>query len=155
MNSGGNLFEVIDLNNPVAGAIANLAVLIGETGAEIVVGSLPAIRGDETQMTQLFQDLVTNGIRFRSSQTPRIQIFAHREDGKPVVTVSDNGIGIDPAHYRRIFQIFQRQQDREGRPESGIGLAGCERIMERHGGHIELESAFGQGTVFKLKFANC
>ncbi|HLF31631.1 MAG TPA: ATP-binding protein, partial [Xanthomonadales bacterium] len=142
----------VDLNASVAGAIANLMVLISERGAEINVTSLPEVQGDAAQLMQLLQNLIANGIKFCRDRSPKMDISAYREDGHWRVRVSDNGIGIEPAHYGKIFQMFQRLHSREEFPGTGVGLAVCKRIMERHGGSIEVESLQGQGSTFTLIF---
>jgi len=147
------VFEELNLDKPVADAVANLAELIRESGAEISVAALPEIHGDRAQLMQLFQNLIANGIKFCAVQhQPKIIIDAHRDEQGWLVEVSDNGIGIEPAHYERIFQIFSRLHPRETYPGTGVGLAVCKQIMERHGGRIEVESVPGQGTTFKLFF---
>ncbi|MSQ97695.1 MAG: two-component sensor histidine kinase [Xanthomonadales bacterium] len=145
------VLEQIRLNKPVADAMANLAVLIGEREAQITVAALPEVCGDGVQLMQLFQNLINNGIKFCSAPPPKIAIGAHREEGRWVVEVSDNGIGIAPAHYQKIFQIFSRLHSREAYPGTGVGLV-CKQIMERLGGHIDVASMPGQGTTFKLCF---
>jgi PAS domain S-box-containing protein len=152
VNSQGGDFQPVALERPVAGAVGNLSVLIGETGAEIEVGGLPEVRADPAQMIQLFQNLLANAIKFCPGKTPRIRIDGRRDGDTVVVTVTDNGIGIEAAHYQRIFQIFQRLHGRDEYPGSGVGLAVCRRIMERHGGRIDVESQAGEGTVFSLEF---
>lgn len=146
------VLEQLNLNKPVADAMANLAVLIRESGAVISVAELPEVRGDGSQLMQLFQNLIANAIKFHRDQAPKIDISSHSEEGRWVVEVSDNGIGIDPAHYQKIFQIFSRLHTREAYPGTGVGLAICKQIMERHGGRIEVRSQFGQGTSFRLCF---
>ncbi len=152
VRSKGLVFEPIGLNRPAADAVANLAVLIHECGAEVSVAALPEISGDRNQLMQLFQNLIANGIKFCRTHPSKIGISSQRENGHWVVEVSDNGIGIDPAHYQKIFQIFSRLHARESYPGTGVGLAICKQIMERHGGRIEVESQLGEGTTFKLCF---
>jgi PAS domain S-box-containing protein len=152
VNSQGGAFERINLERCVAGALSNLTVLIGETAAKIDVGALPEVRADPSQVVQLFQNLLANAIKFCPHRTPSIRVEGRRERGCAIVTVSDNGIGIDPAHYERIFQIFQRLHGRGDFAGTGVGLAVCKRIMERHGGTIELESKRDEGTTFRLEF---
>lgn len=145
-------FVLVDLNKAVAEAIANLAVMIRERGAVITASQLPEIQGDSAQITQLFQNLIANGIKFCRDRPPRINIGARRENGHWQVRVGDNGIGIQPAHYAKIFQMFQRLHTREEYPGTGVGLTVCWRIMERHNGSIDLESIEGQGSTFTLNF---
>lgn len=152
VRSKDRVCEPLNLNKPVADAVANLAVLIHESGARINVAALPEVEGDGSQLMQLLQNLIANGIKFCRQQPPKIDISSHTRDGRLVVTVSDNGIGIDPAHHQKIFQIFSRLHTRETYPGTGVGLAICKQIMERQGGHIEVQSQPGQGTTFKLCF---
>ncbi|MBI5831502.1 MAG: PAS domain S-box protein, partial [Armatimonadetes bacterium] len=136
---------------PLANALENLTLAIAESAAEFVVGELPVVPCDALQMTQLFQNLVGNAIKFRrADDVPRIQINARpTEDGAAWrFTVSDNGIGIEPEYHERIFVIFQRLHTRRQYPGTGIGLAVCKRIVERHGGEIGVESQPGEGTAF-------
>lgn len=144
--------EPVDLNKSVAKAISNLTVLIEERGAQVSVSVLPSIHGDGEQLVQLFQTLIANGIKFCHSRPPRIEVKAYKEAGRKFIQVSDNGVGIEPAHYQRIFQIFQGTHSREEFLGSGGGLRVCQRIMEHHGGSIELESLAGQGSTFTLRF---
>ena len=132
--------------------MANLAVLVHERGVEIHATQLPEVHADSAQMMQLFQNLIANGIKFCRDHPPRIDVSAHKEDGHWQVRVSDNGIGIDPEHHARIFQMFHRLHGRNEFPGTGVGLTVCQRIMERHGGSIEVESLTGQGSTFTLIF---
>jgi len=109
---------------------------------------LPAVRGDQVQVALLFQNLLDNALKFRSAEPPRIHVTARPEDGVWVFAVRDNGIGIDPKHFDRIFKVFQRLHTVQRYPGSGIGLAVCERIVHRHGGRIWVESEFGKGATF-------
>lgn len=145
-------------------AIANLQVIIDESGATITHDHLPRVMFDDVQMTQLFQNLISNAIKFRSKETPYINISAKKvknskfplpksESGNQkskswLFSVQDNGIGIDPKFKDRIFTIFQRLHPREKYPGVGIGLTICERIVNRHGGRIWVESKTGKGSTF-------
>lgn len=145
-------FEATDLAEPLRDALANLSMLIHESGADVDVGPLPVLECDRSQVMQLFQNLVSNAIKFCRDRKPAIRIRSRQIAGRWVVDVEDNGIGIDPAHYERIFQIFQRLHGRDEFPGTGVGLAVCARIMERHGGGIEVESEPGRGSRFSLRF---
>lgn len=134
--------------NVLEEAIANLQLAIEESGARITHEPLPQVNGDPTQLTQLLQNLLSNAIKFRGREPARIHIQAQREDGEWVFCVSDNGIGIDPKFAERIFVIFQRLHDRASYPGTGIGLAICKRIVQRHGGRIWVESQPGAGARF-------
>ncbi|WP_447599394.1 sensor histidine kinase [Nitrospira sp. Nam80] len=125
-----------------------LQLTIKDTDAVVTHDSLPSIKADERQMTQLFQNLISNATKFRGCQPPRIHISAKRLDGEWLFSVHDNGIGIDTQYADRIFVIFQRLHNREEYPGTGIGLAICKKIVERHGGRIWMESEPGQGSTF-------
>jgi PAS domain S-box-containing protein len=129
-------------------AVANLQAAIGEHGAEVTRDPLPIVRGDPTQLAQLLQNLIGNAIKFKGDRTPCVHVSAKTEQGQWVFTVRDNGIGIEPQYFERIFAIFQRLHSREQYPGTGIGLAICKRIVERHGGRIWVESQPGAGTAF-------
>jgi PAS domain S-box-containing protein len=141
----------VSLDRVVAQASENLAVTIEQSGAVIEVGPLPTITADETQLVQLFQNLIDNAIKFRGPERPRIRITADPAvSSVPSVTirVADNGIGIDPRHQDRIFRLFQRLHTEQEYPGTGIGLAVCKKIVERHGGTIRVESEPGKGSTF-------
>ena len=144
----GNPFTEVDCHNVVAEAIVNLKAAVEESGASIETDDMPVIKGDEMQLVQLFQNLIGNSIKFRSDESPQIKISARLEDSKWVFSISDNGIGIDPQYRDRIFVIFQRLHPREKYEGTGMGLAICKKIVERHGGKIWFESAPGSGTTF-------
>ena len=129
-------------------ACANLRKAIEENGAEVAVGELPVVMGDHSQLVQLFQNLVANAIKFRAAQPPQIRVEAERQDSMWRFSVSDNGIGIDPEYLERIFVIFQRLHGRTEYDGTGIGLAVCKKIVERHGGRIWVESRPGEGSTF-------
>lgn len=128
-------------------AILNLEALVKETRTAITHDPLPVVMGDEIQLGQVFQNLISNAIKYRGSVDPRIHISVRQEDGDWVFTVKDNGIGIDPQYHERIFGIFKRLHGRE-LPGTGMGLAICKRIIERHGGRIWVESGTGSGSRF-------
>ena len=140
--------KVVDANLLVDVALANLHDAIRASRADISVEPLPYISADEGQMISLFQNLIGNGIKYRApDRRPVIKVAAHRVDDHWVVSVADNGIGIDPEYHERIFVIFQRLHNREEFEGTGIGLAVCKRIVEGHGGHIWLNSELGKGTT--------
>ena len=133
--------ESVDLNEVVREALDNVAVLREETGAEIDAGELPQVTGDRTQLTQLFQNLIGNAIKFRREDVPpRVAIEAHRTGDGWEFRCADNGIGIEPRYSDRIFLIFQRLHPRDEYAGTGIGLALCKKIVEFHGGRIWLGS---------------
>jgi PAS domain S-box-containing protein len=131
-------------------ALRSLRVAIGESAAQVECGVLPVVMGDAAQLTQLFQNLIANAIKFRGGQAPRIAVRAEPEDGFWRFEVQDNGIGIAPEYFERIFVMFQRLHSRSTYPGTGIGLAICKKIVERHGGRIWVESAPQRGSVFKF-----
>lgn len=142
----------LDTHDALGEVVSNLQVAIQESGALVTNGELPEVLGDRTQIVQVFQNLIGNGIKFRRlDQHPRIHVQAVRFEEDPAFwrfSISDNGIGIDERHFERLFVIFQRLHSKQEYPGMGIGLALCKRIVERHGGRIWLESVFGQGTTF-------
>lgn len=141
-------FVSTDLNTVVDDIRKDLRVAITEHKAKIEVGDLPTLNAAPTQMRQLFQNLIQNAIKFRGKDNPHIQISAERRSDDWLFSVRDNGIGIEPKYYDRIFIIFQRLHDREQYPGTGIGLSLCKKIVELHCGHIWIEPNNGQGTVF-------
>jgi light-regulated signal transduction histidine kinase (bacteriophytochrome) len=150
----GKPFEPTDCETILEQALTNLQVAIEESGAAVTHDPLPTVVADGTQLVQLFQNLIGNAIKFRSEEPPRVHVSASEtfEVSKTSkvwrVSVQDNGIGIDPEYHERIFLIFQRLHTREEYPGTGIGLAVCKKIVERHGGRIWVESQFGKGSTF-------
>ena len=146
----GKAFTPTSLDQVLGDALANLTVAVEEAKAEIVHGPLPTVMGDPTQLLQLFQNLIGNAIKFRRDVPIRVVIDAQHEDGQWLISVSDNGIGIDPQYAERIFMIFQRLHTREQYPGTGIGLSVCKKIVERHGGRIWVEPGPIEGSIFKF-----
>jgi signal transduction histidine kinase len=144
----GKAFEPTDCNAVFDRTLANLSTAIEESRAVVTSNDLPTVMADEGQMVQLFQNLVGNAIKFRGEDPPRVHISAKQENNECVLSVSDNGIGIDPEYYERIFVIFQRLHGKNHYPGTGIGLAVCKKIVDRHGGRIWLESESGKGSTF-------
>jgi PAS domain S-box-containing protein len=141
-------FARVDSKAALDKALANLRLIIGETGANIVCGCLPALYADGSQLTQLFQNLIGNALKFRGDLSPCVEIDAERQDEEWVFHVRDNGIGIAPEYFERIFLMFQRLHSKREYPGTGIGLTICKKIVERHGGRIWIESEQGKGTTF-------
>ncbi len=137
--------EVLDI------ALANLAAAIAESGAVVTRDALPAVEVDATQMAQVFQNLVGNAIKFRGARTPAIHVGATKnKEGGWTLSVSDNGIGMEPQYFERIFEVFQRLHTRTEYQGTGIGLAICKKIVERHGGRMHVESRIGEGSTFRF-----
>ena len=135
-------------------ALINLRGAIEESSALVTHDPLPAVMADEMQLVQLFQNLVGNAIKYQNPGTPRIHVSAVRSVGKKwIFSVKDNGLGIDPQYFERIFGMFQRLHKREEFAGTGIGLAICKKIVERHGGSISVESRPGQGATFRFSLA--
>ncbi len=129
-------------------AMANLKMAVEESGAIVTHDDLPTEVADEMQMVQVFQNLIGNAIKFKSQETPRIHVSVRPEGDEWIFSVQDNGIGIDPQFFDRVFTIFQRLHGRDEYPGTGIGLTVTKKIVERHGGRIWLESEPGKGTTF-------
>ena len=128
-------------------ALSNLGAAIKQSRATIASDHLPTVRAHDTHLLQLFQNLVGNAIKYRSKEPPRIQVSAKQEETEWVFAVRDNGIGIDPQYTKQVFGIFTRLHGRKY-PGTGIGLAICQKIVERYGGRIWVESALGKGATF-------
>ncbi len=137
----------------VAQVLEGLAVTIRETAAEITWDPLPPVQADTTQLGQLFQNLLGNALKYRSERPPRIHIGVERQEERWQFAVRDNGIGIDPQYVERIFLVFQRLHTQDEYPGTGIGLAICQKIVERHGGQFAVESQVGQGATFSFTLA--
>jgi len=141
-------FELVDCQTVYQAALENLKSAIEESGAEVTSGPLPLVMGDGIQLVQLFQNLLANAIKFEGQRRPRIHVSAEQREQEWRITVRDNGIGIDPKNFRRLFILFQRFHTSEKYPGTGIGLAICKKIVERHGGRIGVESVPGEGSIF-------
>ncbi|OIB58707.1 hypothetical protein BBD46_07720 [Natrialba sp. SSL1] len=144
----GSAFESVDLETVLENARDDLQVKIDESGAEITADPLPRVTGDPGQLRQVFQNLLSNAITYSGEDSPRIQISADTNDEECVISVRDEGIGIDVESQDRIFEVFQRLHNHEEHAGTGIGLALCQRIVERHGGEIWVESEPGEGATF-------
>jgi PAS domain S-box-containing protein len=140
--------EPTDSHDALGQALANLGTAIRESGTLVTNDDLPLVKADEGQLVQLFQNLVGNAIKFRGQEPPRVHVSALPRGGEWLFTVRDNGIGIAKEYHERIFSIFQRLHSREEYPGTGIGLALCKRIVERHGGTIRVESEPDSGSNF-------
>ena len=141
-------FESADCELILNQVLSNLEISIKESGAVISHDQLPVVTADSTQLTQVFQNLIANAIKFHSEKTPEINISVQKENNKWIFSVADNGIGIDPKHCERIFEVFKRLHKRREYPGTGIGLSICKKIVERHGGQIWVESNQDGGSIF-------
>jgi signal transduction histidine kinase len=129
-------------------ALANLKMTIEDNQATVTHDPLPTVMADDRQLEQLFQNLVGNAIKFHGAEPPKVHVRAERSSGGWTFAVKDNGIGIEPQYFDRVFQVFQRLHTMKEYPGTGIGLAVCKKIVERHGGRIWVESEPGKGTSF-------
>ena len=148
VNTAGRQFEPTAMETVLTAALNNLTNAVKESQAIITHDPLPAVMGDDKQLAQLFQNLLSNAVKFGGAQPPRIHISAKQTDGEWLFSVRDHGIGLDPQYADRIFVIFQRLHTREEYPGTGIGLAICKKIVERHGGRMWVESELGKGATF-------
>lgn len=144
----GGEFQSVDCEKAMHAALQNLTVAIQESGAGVTAEALPTVHADVTQLVSLFQNLIGNALKFHGAKPPRIHVSAQRHGAYWQLSVRDNGIGIEPRHFDRVFGIFQRLHTRQEYPGTGIGLAICKKIVARHGGKIWLESESGKGTTF-------
>ena len=135
-------------------ALTNLRGTLEESHAEVTHGPLPPVMANEVQLIQLFQNLLSNAIKYQNPGVPRVHVTAVRNGGKNwTFSVQDNGMGIDPQYFERIFGMFQRLHNRDQFTDTGIGLAVCKKIVERHGGNISVESQMGIGSTFRFALA--
>jgi light-regulated signal transduction histidine kinase (bacteriophytochrome) len=146
----GHALQPVDTRLAFDTACGNLQQSIEESRGIVSVGTLPTIHADATQLTQLFQNLLGNALKYCNGRAPQIHVDARAADNAWLFSVQDNGIGIEPQYFERIFQMFQRLHTREEYSGTGIGLAICRRIVERHGGRIWVESQLGRGSTFRF-----
>jgi len=140
--------EAVDLNKIMLNIKSDLALKIKVTNTSIVFDKLPVIQGDVSQLNSVFQNLITNAIKFKSEKDPIINISWEKENGKYHIAVTDNGIGIEKQYFDQIFSAFKRLHSRDKYEGTGIGLAICKKIIDRHAGKISIESTIGKGTSF-------
>lgn len=143
-------FTPVDAAVALEQALSGLRMAIEDSDARITHDPLPVVLADATQLAQVFQNLIENAIKFHGPDVPRIHVSAVRQTADWVFAVQDNGIGIDPRHFDRLFIIFQRLHTEGQYRGSGIGLASCKKIVERHGGRIWVESQPGRGATFSF-----
>ena len=146
----GRPLEPVESSSALENAMANLRVAISEANAKVTHDRMPKVQGDINQLSQLFQNLISNGMKFHGDKRPEIHISSVQVGESYVMSVSDNGIGIDPQHNERIFGMFKRLHGRGEYPGTGIGLAICSKIVERHQGKIWVESELGNGATFSF-----
>jgi len=147
--ANGKALREISSENALKEALTNLRAAVQESGAVVTHGPLPAITTDGTQLAQVFQNLVGNAIKYRRAEVPEVHVSATKNGGGEwIFSVRDNGLGIDPQYFERIFVLFQRLHGREEFKGTGIGLAICKKMLERLGGRIWVESQPKQGSTF-------
>ena len=141
-------FGLVDCNAVLKEVLADLEQSIRETKASVVFSSLPKVYANRIQLRRLFQNLIDNALKFHGRKPPQIEIKTRNENGDWIFEVVDNGIGIEPRYFKKIFAIFQRLHTSEEYPGTGIGLSICQRIVDHHGGQIWVESNHGSGSTF-------
>ena len=147
--TNGKALHEVSSEKALNDALSNLRATIQESGALVTHDSLPALTTDDTQLVLVFQNLVGNAIKYRSTEVPRVHVSATKNGGKEwTFSVRDNGLGIDPQYFERIFVLFQRLHGREEFKGTGIGLTVCKKIVERLGGRIWVESQPQKGSTF-------
>jgi light-regulated signal transduction histidine kinase (bacteriophytochrome) len=149
----GRDLEPVESGGALDRALANLRAAREASGARVTHGPMPAVHADPAQLAQLFQNLVGNAIKFRGDDPPRIHVQCETHPASWSFTVRDNGIGLDPQFAERIFMMFQRLHGKDEYPGTGIGLAICKKIVERHGGRIWVDSQPGRGATFGFTIA--
>ncbi|MEO6017077.1 MAG: ATP-binding protein [Polaromonas sp.] len=152
VNSDPRPFAPVASQEVVVEAVHLLDALVQSTGASVTVGDLPIVMGDRTQLVQLFLNLLGNSLKYCQGRAPVVHVSAIREGNEWVFSVADNGIGIEPKHHQKIFEIFKRLHTQNEYAGTGIGLAVCHRIVDRHHGRIWVESSLGEGSTFRFTF---
>jgi len=142
-------FKKVEVKKLIDDLLKSIEINIKEKQANVIVkGDLPDVKGDASQINQLFQNMILNGIKFQDKNKPEIIISAKRKASMIEFAIKDNGIGMDPKYFDKIFIIFQRLHTKEAYEGTGMGLAICKRIVERAGGRIWVESEHGRGSTF-------
>jgi len=155
VGSGELAVAPVDLAELVADTLSMLEMTVKEADAVVTVDELPTLVVNVGLMGIVLQNLLVNAIKFGGEGAPRIHVYACRGEREWIVAVRDNGIGIEDRHKERIFEVFQRLHSRESYSGSGIGLAVCRKIVERHGGHIWVESEVNKGSTFLFSIPDC
>ena len=150
LETEGRQFEPVDMAQVAQDVVQLLDAVIRSSGATVKVNPLPVIRGDRTQLAQLLMNLVGNGIKYCRDRAPQVELSAEHKDGEWVFSVKDNGIGIDPRHHEKVFEVFKRLHTQTEYPGTGIGLAICRRVVESHGGRIWISTHMGPGATFSF-----
>jgi PAS domain S-box-containing protein len=150
VSTRGGVMVATDANTVLERALGNLRFTIEEAGAQVTTDRLPVVHADAGQLEHVFQNLVSNAVKFRGAEPPRVHVSATQQDGRWVFSVGDNGIGIEPQYFERIFVIFQRLHGKSEYPGTGIGLAIAKKIVERHGGRMWVKSQPGLGSTFSF-----
>lgn len=141
-------FEVVDLDEVLDTVRRDLSVTLEEADGTLTVEPLPTVKGDPTRLAQVFRNLLSNAIKFRNEEPPEIRVTCEEKDGRWRIGVQDNGIGIDPDYFEQVFVVFKRLNTRRKYGGAGIGLALCRKIVEYHGGRMEVESEPSEGSTF-------
>jgi len=150
VDSRARPFERVSLREIFNDAVGLLEASIRDAGGQVTCSELPTVMGDRSQLVQLLQNLIGNGLKYHGEQPPHVHIAARRDGNDWIIMTRDNGIGIAPKHYERIFEIFKRLHNQQEYPGTGIGLAVCRRVVHRHGGRIWVESKPGHGSTFNF-----
>ena len=150
VDTRGDPFEPVDLGAVLEAVREDLRFKIEEADGEVTADALPTVEGDACQLRQVLQNLLANAVEYSGDDPPRVHVSATRADDRWVVSVEDDGVGVDPEDGERVFDLFQRLHSTAEQPGSGLGLALCERIVERHGGDIWVDSEPGEGATFRF-----
>ncbi|QLG26255.1 PAS domain-containing protein [Halorarum halophilum] len=150
IDTQGDSFEPVDLDDVFEHVREDLTVQVTGTDAEITTENLPRVEGDPDQLRQVLQNLLSNALEYSDEGPPRVHVSAERDSDEWIVSVRDEGIGVDPDDHERIFEVFERLHSRDDYPGAGIGLALCQRILERHDGEIWVDSEPGEGATFSF-----